>query len=63
MSEIKKYTTALGETISQLDERVNVLIQRGWQPFGSIYHTKLHICQPMVSSSTEAKPYDYENEK
>jgi hypothetical protein len=55
MQEIKKYTTAMGGSVAGLEKSVDLLINNGWQPFGGAYVTALHICQPMVAYSEEAK--------
>ncbi len=51
MKRITEYATARGSNIKDLDARVNELIQRGLQPFGSPYMVEGPeplVCQAMV---------------
>jgi hypothetical protein len=52
---IHKYITAAGDTLKELDENVNAMIDEGFEPYGNPYfvgHTDSNvdspICQAMI---------------
>ncbi len=56
---IIKYTTAVADNIEELDDKVNVLIRDGFQPYGNPYYiapsdrvVDSPVCQAMVRTGT-----------
>ena len=47
MKEIIEYKIVSGNN-EWVSNRINVLIEDGWQPFGSPYFTSANHCQAMV---------------
>lgn len=45
--KIKEYVTAFGNNPRELDEAVNKLIAKGWQPYGSPYATENPVKQAL----------------
>lgn len=55
MNEIVEYITAAESSRNDLDTRVNEMIQRGFQPFGSPYVKDNSVpCQAMVKYAKTA---------
>lgn len=57
MDEIKRYHTVRESNFQDLDNLVNQLIKKGWQPFGNPYVTdserEFLACQAMVLCSED----------
>jgi hypothetical protein len=45
--KIKEYATAFGNNARELDEAVNKLIAKGWQPYGNPYATENPVKQAL----------------
>jgi hypothetical protein len=58
---VRNYKTAVGRTVAELDEKVNALIEDGYQPFGSPYFVAVvegnvnqPICQAMTRDQSQS---------
>ncbi len=56
--KIKEYVTAFGNTPRELDDAVNKLIAKGWQPFGNPYASEnpvKHALEHMLLAQARIK--------
>jgi hypothetical protein len=57
--KIQEYKTAVGDSLVELDRKVNALIARGFEPFGNPYYiapseqvVDSPVCQAMIKLAT-----------